>query len=277
MSQRKTHKTGLKPWHGLTAVVTLLYMLIFLPLAITAAVSFNGEAKSKFPPSGFSLQWWIDAFDMKWLRPLLFSIEQSLLSALVATLLGVPLAIVIHRYRFPGRQILVLVSGGPLILPALITGIAMLQFINLMGLGALIGLPALVLGYGVVCIPFVMRTTLISLNAVSPSVERAAASLGATPATVFLRVTFPMIKDGMVAGAVFAFIQSFTDYSLGLFLSTATDKPIPIAILNYVEFGFTPTIAAVAVTSMIVPVLLVYLVQRVFNVGEFIYGDARGG
>jgi putative spermidine/putrescine transport system permease protein len=277
MTAYKKSKWSLKPWHALVALVTVLYILTFLPLLITAAVSFNGEAKSKFPPVGFSTQWWVDAFDMRWLHPLVFSIEQSVLAAGLATLLGVPLAIVVFRYRFPGRQALLLMSGGPLILPALITGIALLQFVNMVGANSWIGLPALVVGYGVVCIPFVMRTTLISLNSVSPSIERAAASLGATPSTVLRRITFPVIKDGIVAGAVFSFIQSFTDYSLGLFLSTAEDKPIPIAILNYVEFGFTPTIAAVAVISMIVPVLLVYFVQRAFNVGEFIYGDARGG
>ncbi len=108
-------------------------------------------------------------------------------------------------------------------------------------------------------------------------VELAAANLGASPTRVFLMVTLPLIKSGLFAGAVFAFIQSFTDYSMSLFLAAPSIKPISVTILGYLEFGFTPTLAAVAVLTLIVPAALILVVQRFFRIGDFIYGPSTRG
>lgn len=265
------------PWLTLGLVVALVYAFIFAPILITAMVSFNGVSKSSFPPEGFSLRWWAEAFDPRWWNPLVFSVKQAALSALAATILGTLLAFGVVRHRFRGRSLILALSTGPLVLPALITGIGLLQMLRLAGLGSLLGLPGLVIGHAVVCLPFTLRTTAISLAAMPPQVERAALSLGARPWIVFREITLPLIKDGVFAGAAFSFIQSFTDYSMGLFLSDAAAKPIPIVILNYIEFGFTPTIAAVAVITMLVPLILVFAVQRAFRIGDFIYGEGARG
>ena len=249
-------------------------MFIMAPIVITIAVSFNSVSKSSFPPEGFSLRWWAEVMDPRWLEPLLFSVKQALLSAILATLLGTILAFGVVRHSFPGRNLVQALSLGPLMLPALITAIGLLQFLRSLGLESLLGLAAIVIGHAVVCLPFTLRTTAISLETMPAQVERAALSLGASPAVVFTTVTLPLIKDGIFAGAVFAFIQSFSDYSIGLFLSSATEKPIPIVILSHIEFGFTPTIAAVAGVTIFIPLILISVVQRTFRIGDFIY---RGG
>ena len=265
------------PWTALVWVVAVVYGFMFGPIAITAAVSFNSVEQSRFPPVGLSLRWWHGVLDPQWLEPLQFSLELATVSAIAATLMGLPLAFALARHRFPGRDTLAMLALSPLMLPALVTGIGLLQLLELAGLGDLLGLPALVIGHVVICLPFVVRTITISLGGVSRRVEEAARSLGATNRVVLFEVTFPLIKSGLFSGATFAFIQSFTDYSMSLFLTSPADRPITIAILNYIEYGFTPTLAAVAVVTLLIPLVLLLIVQRYFRVADFIQGSAPHG
>ncbi|MEA2774206.1 MAG: putative spermidine/putrescine transport system permease protein [Acetobacteraceae bacterium] len=274
---RPRSKPQLTPWHALCATAVATYVFIFAPIIVTAAVSFNAVNQSRFPPIGFSLRWWRAAFDPRWLQPLAFSIELAAASAVVATLLGLPLAFGLVRHRFPGRQLIATLSLGPLALPALVTGIAILQLLNLAGISALYGFPALLIGHVVICLPFTVRTSAISLQGMPPRVEQAAFSLGASPIRVLLLVTLPLIKSGVFAGGVFAFIQSFTDYSVSLFLARPGTSPISVTILGFLDYGFAPTLAAVAVTTLIVPLILIGVVQHFFRIGDFIYGSGANG
>ena len=267
----------MRPSAALRAVVAVIYLFIFAPIVITAAVSFNAAPQSKFPPVGFSLRWWAEALDPRWLEPLQLSVELAFTAAIIATLLGLPMAWALVRERFPGRDAIAALVLGPLVLPALVTGIALLQILQVVGLGSLVGFPALVIGHVIICLPFTVRTIGISLRAMPVRAELAAASLSAHPAQVFRLITLPLIKTGMFAGGVFAFIQSFTDYSISLFLANAGIKPISVTILGFLEFGFTPTLAAVAVLTLVVPLVLLLAVQRVFRVGDFIYGAGSRG
>ena len=167
------------PWHSLTAVVGLIYAFIFIPIVITAAVSFNHSARSVFPPQGFSLRWWRAALTPQWMEPLQFSLELAVLSALCTVVIGTPLAFALHRYRFFGRRLVETLVMGPLVLPAPITGIALLQFLYLVGLSDSVGFWALLVGYVTICLPFSVRTVGISLKGMPPNLEQAAMNLGA--------------------------------------------------------------------------------------------------
>lgn len=179
------------PWTLLRIAVAAIYLFILGPIAITAAVSFNATNRSFFPPRGFSLRWWGEAFSPQWIQPLLFSLELAALTAIIATLVGVPLAFAFQRYEFPGKAIIRTVTLGPLILPTLVTGIALLQFLTVIGLGRWLGYWALLIGHVIICLPFSVRTIAISLQAMPGSVEQAATNLGAGPLAVLRYVTFP--------------------------------------------------------------------------------------
>ena len=125
--------------------------------------------------------------------------------------------------------------------------------------------------------PFAVRTIAISLATLPANLENAAISLGARPRMALWTITLPLIKGGIFAGATFAFIQSFTDYSMSLFLASADTRPVTVMILNFIEFGFTPTLAALAVITLLIPLLLVIALQRAFRVGEFLYGAPANG
>ena len=263
----------MSPWSALRLVVIGVYAFMLSPILITAAVSFNASNRSQFPPRGFSLQWWSRAFSAEWIDPLLFSFKLGCLAALLSTLLALPLAFALTRYHFRGRAAIAALTLGPLMLPALVTGVGLLQLFQYAGLREYIGFTALLVGHVVICLPFAVRTIAISLHTLPPNLELAAASLGASRARTLWHVVLPLVKTGIVAGAVFAFVHSFTDVNLSLFLVRPGEQPITVKILGFLEYGFAPTLAAVSVITLLLPLALVAVVQRVSGLGEFIYGS----
>jgi len=131
----------------------------------------------------------------------------------------------------------------------------------------------LLIGHVVICMPFAVRTVSVSLQTLPPNLELAAASLGANRLATMRHVVFPLIKTGLIAGAVFAFIHSFTDVNLSIFLARPGETPITVKILGFLEFGFAPTLAAVSVITLLLPLVLVAIVQRVSGLGDFLYGE----
>ena len=264
-------------WGTLRVAVAAIYLFMLGPILITAAVSFNETNRSLFPPQGFSLRWWARALSPEWLDPLVFSLELGAIASIVSTALALPLAFALVRQRFRGRNALIALTLGPLLLPALVTGVGLLQVFQYVGLREAIGLPALIAGHVVICLPFAVRTVAISLQGLPPSLEHAAASLGASPWRTQLHVVAPLIKNGIVAGALFAFIHSFTDVNLSLFLTRPGEIPINVKILGFLEFGFAPTLAAVSVVTIAVPLALVIAVQRLTGLGDFLYAERGHG
>ena len=261
------------PWALLRAFVIFVYVFSLGPILITAAVSFNATNRSFFPPRGFSLRWWERAVAPEWLDPLLFSVKLASLTAFVGTLLALPLAFALYRYRFRGRQALLALTLGPLMMPTLVTGVGLLQLLQSLGWREYLGFTGLLIGHVVICMPFAVRTVSVSLQTLPPNLELAAASLGATRLATLRHVVFPLIKTGLVAGAIFAFVHSFTDVNLSIFLARPGETPVTVKILGFLEFGFAPTLAAVSVITLLLPLVLVAVVQRVSGLGDFLYGE----
>jgi len=276
MMPRGMRRAGL-PWAALRLGVVAIYLFMLGPILITALVAFNPDNRSYFPPRGFSLRWWQAALGPQWLQPLLFSLELATLAAVISALLGAPLAFAFQRHAFPGKTVIRAITLGPLILPSLVTGIALLQFVSLIGLGRWLGFWALLAGHVVICLPFVVRTVAISLQAMPGNLESAAASLGASPRAVLRHVTLPLAMPGIFAGMIFAFVHSFDDVNLSLFIARPGERPLTVAILSFLEFGFAPTLAAVSILSLLVPLALVALFGRLIGIGNFLYAEQGGG
>jgi len=266
-----------RAWAALCVVVAAIYLFMLGPILITAAVSFNQSNRSLFPPQGFSLRWWTRALSPEWLDPLMFSLQLGATASILSVGLALPLAFALVRHRFRGRNALFALTLGPLLLPALVTGVGLLQLFQYVGLRDAIGLPALIAGHVVICLPFAVRTISVSLQGLPPSLEHAAASLGAPPWRTQLHIVAPLIKNGIVAGALFAFIHSFTDVNLSLFLARPGETPINVKILGFLEFGFAPTLAAVSVVTIAIPLVLVIVVQRLTGLGDFLYAERGHG
>ncbi len=262
-------------WTALLITVSIIYLLLYAPIIVTAIASFSDARHSSFPPQDLSLRWWQEAFSAKWQGPLWFSAKLAFVAGVGSTILGLPIAIAVTRYRFAGRNLITAITLGPLMIPTIATGLGILQLFTFSGLSKLLGFPALVCAHIVICLPFTVRAIAASINGLPPSLELAAASLGASPWKVNQTIFFPMIRNGLTGGFLFAFVQSFTDVNTSLFLSKPTEAPVTLRILGELEFGFPPVVAAVGVLTILVPLVAIALLERSGGFGRTVAGASK--
>ena len=260
------------PRWGMLALVVLLYVYMFVPVAVVVLTSLNPGQYLQLPPRGLSLRWYAAALVPDWLEPFRVSLTLAMATSVTATVLGLPAAFALVRHRFPGRDAVNALLLSPISLPAIVSGVAILQFLSLAGLQGLVGFNALLLSHVALTVPYAIRTIAISLHGFDRSLELAAMNLGATPWRVLRSVTLPLIKPGLFAGMVFAFIVSFNNVPLSLFLVRPGMITLPIRILNYLEFRYDPSLAAVNMLSLAVILLIVAVAERAAGFTKFVYG-----
>ena len=225
------------------SIVGLVYAFLLLPMVVVVMAAFNAGNYFTFPPQGFSLKWFANFFQRReFMQALWLSTELAIWTALASTVIGTAAAIVLVRGRFRGRDLLNAFVTSPLLLPQILTGVALLQFYTLLKMHA--SYSALLIGHIVVTTPYVIRTVTATLTHFDIALEEAAQSLGANPVRAFLEITLGVIKPGVVAGAIFAFAISFDNFTLSLFLTSAKLTPLPIELFAYLKYSFDPTAAA---------------------------------
>ncbi len=237
--------------------------LFFLlaPLAVVAVFSLNPTPFIQFPPVGVTTRW----FAKFWASPeftssLLLSLEVAFATLALSMLMGGAAALALARGRLPGARFLTALFLAPLMLPAILTGLALFQVLLAFGIGRPVW--ALVLGHTVVAVPYVIRTTLAVLADFDRRIEEAAAVLGASPARVYWEVTLPLIRPGIFAGGVFAFITSFDQFPISLFLVTPGSETLPVVMFNYMKFDLDGTIAAASMVSILLALTVVFIIDR---------------
>jgi len=248
------------PWlYGATAVVVAF---LLAPLVVPIAISFSDTAFVTFPPRGFTLKWyWKILNEAEFTSSFRFSVMLGIIATIGSLLLGTPTAIGLVRYRFPGRDFVQALVLSPLIFPMLVTGIALLRlFTTLHAQNSLVNLA---IGHVLVTVPYVIRTVSSSLIMLDPSIEEAARTLGASRAVTFWRVTRPQIMPGLVAGAIFAFVTSFDNYPISMWLADAVNIPLPLMIFTLTSRFFDPGIAAIASLMILFSVLLILVMEKV--------------
>jgi putative spermidine/putrescine transport system permease protein len=225
----------------ITAVV-LFYLAI--PLFVVLPISFSSASYLEFPPKGFSLKWYAKYFfDPSWITATLFSFKVGLVTMLVASLIGTLAAFGIIRGRFPGKRWLQVLIFSPMIVPVIIISIATYSFFAKLKL--IENFWGLVIGHSVVAVPFVFINVSAALMSFDVTLEKAASSLGANRLQAFFRVTFPLIRPGMLTGALFAFIISFDELIITMFIS-GTRQTLPVRMWMDLWLEIDPTIAAVS-------------------------------
>jgi len=251
--------------------VAAVYVFLMLPIAIVVIASFNAGKYLKFPPDGFSLRWYVAFFAS---RPFMDAMQLSLVLAavatLAATLIGTPAALFYVRHARRWRETFRLFTLLPLLLPEILTAIALLFLYYQIGLGTK-SVAGLYLGHIVVCVPFVFLQVTAALYNLPPAVEEAARSLGASPAIAFRRITLPLIKPGVINGALFAFIISFDNVAISLLLKGIGTTTLPMQLFDYLRWGFDPTTAAASVVSILMTLGAVILVDRLVGLRAMRY------
>jgi putative spermidine/putrescine transport system permease protein len=249
----------------LRVVTYVLIALLMVPLAAIVATSFTTLSYVTFPPQGFTLRWYGEALGkQEFLDSFVLSLGIALVTALLATVLGAPVAVALVRYRFPGRDLVNAFFMSPLILPTVVIGIALLQFYNQIRIGSTAA--SLVLGHIIVTTPYVIRLIAAGLTGLDPSIERAARNLGAPPLRAFRLATLPLIRPGLMAGAVFAFITSFDNVTISIFLATPRMVTLPVRIYNLWDQPMYPWLIAICALIILWTVIVIAVVERVVSV-----------
>jgi putative spermidine/putrescine transport system permease protein len=245
----------------------LVYAFVMSPIAVVLLASLTAAEYTSFPPEGLSLRWYLAiARHPEFLDSFRISLVVALVSGALAAGLGTAAALALVRWRFPGRDALNAFFLSPLMLPAVILGIALLQFYTAVGITRT---PfAIVCGHLVITVPYVIRLVSASLAGFDRTLERAALNLGASPWQAFVRITVPLIRPGIVAGATFAVIVSFDDVSISLFLAGPRSVTLPVRIFSYIEQTFDPLVTAVCSILIIVTLGAVVAIERSIGLGR---------
>jgi putative spermidine/putrescine transport system permease protein len=239
----------------LIAVNMLILLYLVAPVIVVVATAFTTTAYPVFPPQGFTLQWFERFLGMpEFTEAIRRSAVLALSSTMVATVLGTFSALSLARYRFRGREAMSAFILSPILFPTIVFGLALLVFYSRIGLSG--SFTGLVIAHSILTTPFVIRLVMASLAEFDPAVEEASRNLGAGWWRTFLQVTLPLIRPGVLAGAVFAFIISFDELVVTLFLAGPDMTTLPVRIYTYVEFSSDPTISAIS-TMLIMAWILI--------------------
>jgi putative spermidine/putrescine transport system permease protein len=251
------------------ALIAVLVAFLLLPIAIVLLFAFNSAAFIVFPPSGFSLRWFGKFFASRdFMEAFGLSLKLAGLTVAITTVVGTMAALAIVRGRICGADFLNALFLSPLMLPAILTGLALFQFYVVLDVGRTFA--GLLAGHVIVTVPYVVRTVTAMLHHFDVSLEEAARNLGAGDWQTFRHVTLPLIRPGVIAGAIFAFIVSFDQFPVSLFLVTPGANTLPITLFNYLRYDFDPTVAAASTVSIALSVAVVLVLERTIGLQEYV-------
>lgn len=254
LSQRLSHI-------GLMLVSILIYFFLALPVLVIVLSAFSPEPYPQFPPQGFSLRWFSALLeDDGWTQSLWISLVLLVIVTPITVVLGTFAAWSLARLDFRYREALQAFILSPLMIPQVVLGIALLYVLTAAGIAGMIS--GLVIGHAVVALPYVVRTVSVSLAAADKRLEAVSMSLGAGRWYTFRHVTLPLIKPGIMAGAVFAAVTSFGEVSISLFLTGPDTITVPVRVFNYVDQTFDPTVNAISVIFIVVAVLILMVIEK---------------
>jgi putative spermidine/putrescine transport system permease protein len=264
------------------AMITLVFLL--LPMVIVVLAGLNAGEYLTFPPQGLSLRW-VKAFlglgpgstvggqeagiSTLFIESFAFSFLLATVTTLASTVLGTLAALALTRYDFIGRSVLQTVFLSPLVLPTIVIGLGLFIYYRTIGLGLSRSFLGLTLGHVVVTMPYVVRTVAASLYHFDLSLEEAARSLRASPWTTFRRVTLPIIAPGIMAGSIFAFIVSFGQFDITVFLAIPNHPTLPLTMYEHLRFTFDPLAAGAGIFAITLVVISLLVTSQLTDLKVF--------
>ena len=245
--------------------LALVYLYLLGPMFVVIIASFNSAIAFPSPFESFSFQWYEALFRHdEFIKSMWVSVRVGAAAAAIATVLGIPLSIWLVRTDYRGKEAVNAFFLTPLIIPQVALSIALLQMFSLLKIR--LSDLTLILAHTVFVMPYVIRSGIASLHFVDISVEEASMNLGANRLQTFWHVTFPLIRAGITAGFVLAFIMSFINVPLSLFLSTPARVTFPIRVFAHMESRLDPIIAAVGAVTVFGVTIVTLFLEKVLKV-----------
>lgn len=249
----------------------LFVAFILTPIVVVVLVSFTTKPYLALPWDGVSLQWYRELLaNRDFIGSLWISLRLALTAATLSTLVALPAAFAIARRRFPGRALLSAFLLSPLMIPAVVLGIAFLRFLTLVSMNGTF--LSLALCHTVLVTPFVLRLLLSALAGFDRRIEQAAISLGAGRITLLRRITLPLLLSGIAGGWVLAFITSLDDLTVTIFVAPAALTTLPVRVFNYIDSMTDPLVAAVSTSLIVLTGGLMLLLDRLYGVDRMLVG-----
>ena len=266
-------------WHyGFRILCGLIFFFLIFPLIVVVPLSFNSVPFFTFTkemlaldPAGYSLKWYEDFFsNLNWQGAVRNSVIIAFFATMLSTTLGTLAALGLSRPTMPAKTLIMSLLISPMIVPLIISAAGMFFFYSRIGLqGTHLGV---ILAHAALGTPFVVITVTATLVGFDNSLIRASSSLGASPATTFFKVIVPLILPGVISGALFAFITSFDEVVVVLFVGSFRQRTIPWQMFSGIREHISPTILAVATILVIFSIGLLFAVELLRRRGERLRG-----
>jgi len=245
----------------------LVFFFLIAPILVIIPLSFNVEPYFTYTrkmlsldPDGYSLRWYRDFWNSTaWMNAIRNSLVIGVFATIIATVLGTLAALGLSRREMPLRGLIMGLLISPMIVPLIISAAGMFFFYSSVGLAGT--LPGVIMAHAALGTPFVIITVTATLVGFDHSLTRAAASLGASPATAFRKITMPLILPGVISGALFAFITSFDEIVIVLFLAGVEQRTIPREMWSGIREQISPTILAVATVLVLFSIALLTTIE----------------
>jgi len=249
------------PSLALRLIAALLFAFLLLPVAVVVLAAFSDTAYLTIPPQGLTLRWFAKVFhDPDYLAAIVLSLKLAAVATLLATVLAVPACYALHHRWVPAGETIANLLMSPLIFPAVVIGVALLQYVSLLGIRG--SFATLVLAHAMIVTPYLIRTGLAGFAGMDPALEEAARVLGANRFMAFFLVVAPVIRSSLGAGLVFALITSFDEVPVTVFLLPPGQATLPVTIFTAIDQGVDPSVAAVSTLMIAATAILLVAVER---------------
>lgn len=257
-------------------LIAIICFFILAPVFVVLAASVSPTPYLVFPPTGFTTKWFTDIVTLnQYWQGFKFSFQIAIIATILSVAIALVVALSIANTEFKGKAALQAFFLSPIILPELALALGLLQYFS--QLGVVRGMLPLVLAHAVICAPYAIRTIQASASQLDPNLVDSALSLGAKPWRALFDITIPMVRPGLVAGAIMAFVISFDNVTISLFLSSPGSSPLPALLYNQAaESGLNTTLAAVSAMLIVFMLAMMLLIERLIGLETFAAGTVQG-
>ncbi len=269
-------------YYAFRVICGLIFFFLLAPILIMITLSFNAQPYYTFSremltldPEGYSLRWYQDLFSSQsWMQSIRNSVVIGLAATVIATTLGTLAALGLSRSQMPAKGLIMGILISPMIVPLIISAAGMFFFYSSIGLAnTFLGV---ILAHAALGTPFVVITVTATLVGFDNSLTRAAANLGASPTRTFFKITMPLILPGVISGALFAFITSFDEIVVVLFVAGVEQRTIPREMWSGIREQISPTILAVATILVLISIALLTTLELLRRRSERLRGMSPG-
>ncbi|WP_159592421.1 ABC transporter permease [Chelativorans xinjiangense] len=260
---------------GYWVFFSFILLFIALPMVVVLAASVSPTSHVTFEFWTWTLEWFGKLWTSKWLDPFILSAKIAAIVAVISGVLATLGAYAVAYEKCPGHDAIMSFLLSPLAVPQIVKGVAIVLFLSSAGLFRYLGTPGLIAGHIILTVPFAVRMIATSMYNFDKNLDRAARILGASWWQRIRYVLLPLIKPGIFSGMTFAFIISFNNVPLSLFLVRPGQSTLPITVINYFEYSLDPILAAVNVASLLFILAVIFLFERIGGFTVQIHGGSK--